>query len=338
MSSVSFSLIQAGVKAGAEIRSGDTVVLKVIKPLAGGKWQVSHNGKLLTIESAVELKAGLIIRTKASTSGTHILLRLIQKPASPALSGLSVASGNAIRDRNLAEAVYQAFQKAGLRIDTPLFKMAQATFAKTTNKNRTMASILAAFAEKDISPETGSVDYIADVLDRDGESNGETPRRRSKHEGAETQNQKSLIEQLRQQVEMPGSSETPLHLFNHMKGKDETWILLPYSVNNGGCEVSGTIRLRVGRSGDIRKVAFDAASGPSPYTFAFDWPFAGGDTVKVNCSDKNMLRAFLRRADELPEKLRNLDSINDDNNIEDDCFDGLALEKISTVEGVDKFA
>ena len=338
MPSVSFSLIQAGVKTGAEIKSGDAVVLKVIKPLAGGRWQVSHNGKLLTIESTVELTAGQIIRTKASTSGAHILLRLMQNPASPSSDSLSRLSGGVVREHNLTETIIQAFQRAGLRVDTPLFKMAKATFVKTAKKSRTTASIIAAFAEKDISPETGPVDYIAGILDSDAKSGGETPRRRSRRGGAEKQNLKSLVEQLKLQIETPGRGETPLQLFNHLKGKDETWVLLPYSVKQSGCEVTGTIRLRVGRSGDIRRVALDASAGKTPYTFTFGWPYTEGDAVKVDCPDKSMLRAFMRRADELPEKLRNLDSINDDNNIEDDCLDGLALEVIVPAERVDRFA
>ncbi len=338
MPSVSFGIIQTGVKAGAEIRPGDTVMLKIIKPLAGGKYQVSHNGRPLIVDSNVELKAGQVIRTKASTSGPHLLLRLLQNPTSPVMENSSRQFMSPIREHSLVEALVQAFQKAGLSVDTPMFGKAKAAFAKAANKTRTAARILAALAEKDISPENSVADYITSILGSDTKSGENTPRRRGNRDGAETPNLKSLIEQLKLQIETPDDRESPLHLFNHLKGKDESWILLPYNVKQSGSEVTGTIRLRVGRSGDIRRVALDAFAGRTPYTVAFNWPLADGEAVKVGCADKGMLRAFFSRANELPEKLRNLDSINDDNNIEDDCFDGLALEKISTIEGVDKFA
>ena len=41
---------------------------------------------------------------------------------------------------------------------------------------------------------------------------------------------------------------------------------------------------------------------------------------------------------ELPEKLSNLNLILDDNSIEEDSFDGLSLERVSSFGGFDKFA
>ncbi len=338
MSNVSFSFIQTGVKAGSEIKSGDTVVLKVIKSLTGGRWQVSHDGRLLIIESTVKLKAGQVIRTKASTSGARVILRLARNPLRQPAGNVTTAAGRSIRDNTFAKTIMLAFKRSGLRVDTPLYRSAKATFFKLADRSRTAASVLAALAEKDISPETNLVDFVTPMLGGDGEAGEGAPRHRSNHDDSGPSNLSSIIEQLKIQIETPAEEENPLHLFNHLKGKVESWILLPYKVKQGGLEVSGTIRLRVGRSGDIRRVAFDASAGRFPYMCTFSWPFAEGDAVKVGCADKSMLRLFTRRANELPEKLRNLKSINDDNSSEDDLFDGLALEGIIPVEGVDKFA
>lgn len=338
MPSVSFSIVRPGVKAAAEIKPGDSVVLRVVKSLSGGKWQVSHNGKLFVVGATIKLEPGQIIRTRAERSGNRIILRQNQSNTAETANRMGQLPGGPAAEGPPIDLLLRAFQKIGLQIDTLLFRKAREAFLKSANRSRTTAAVLAALAEKNLSPDIGIADYISSILDRDGGSSADGERKRRNRRGSKEANVEPIIDQLKLQFETPGNEDSPLQLFNHLKGKSETWILLPYSINRNGVGLSGTIRLRVDRSGKIRRVAFDASAGPSPYTVSFDWPFADGDPISVGCADNGMLKNFLRRQSELPEKLRNLDSINDDNSSEGSYYDSIALERTNTVEGVDRFA
>ena len=82
----------------------------------------------------------------------------------------------------------------------------------------------------------------------------------------------------------------------------------------------------------------DALAGDDRFMFSMVWPMSKNCVIRIGCSEKNRLREFMKRAKELPEKLRNLSSVNDDNSIEGDGIDGLSLEELEPFEGVDKFA
>ena len=75
---VSLHIISSGSNVGDAIRSGDKLVLKVIQQLAGGKWQVSHDGKLLVVQSRIRLEPGQLVQTRAEISGNKILLHLMR--------------------------------------------------------------------------------------------------------------------------------------------------------------------------------------------------------------------------------------------------------------------
>jgi hypothetical protein len=234
--------------------------------------------------------------------------------------------------------VRQAFLNSGLRTDTPIFKRAQAVFSRMSNKSKTAAGVLAALAEKGIIPELGLVDYITETFCGYGKSDGGTRRQKKREQRGDEPGFQSIVTQLKLQIETPGSQDSLLHLFNHLKGKGESWVLLPYKVSSKGREVGGTIRLRIGEAGKINRVAMDALSEKSPFAVSFRWPFAAGDAITVRSTDKRALSSFASRVGELPEKLRNLNSIIDDNIIEEGRFDGLSLEDDTRARGVDSFA
>ncbi len=338
MSPVSFSIIGPRGSVGAAIRSGDTVVLRVVRHLAGSNWQVTYRGELLSIKSTVDLKVGARIRTKAEISGNRVMLRLIPEPGQEAGVSRRLLTGGPFTAERSTEVLIQAFRRAGLRIDTGIFRKAREVLEKTKRGSRTVAGVLAALAEKNITPEPGTVDYISGLLDTFAENQGETPQRQPQQK-KNNENQvdlESLVNQLKLQVETPASREGPIHLFNHISGSDESWILIPYVLRQEVGEVSGVIRLRVERNGKIRRIAMDASVENVTYAFSFGWPMDENDVIKVGCTDQHSLKEYINRSSELPEKLRNLDSILDDNSIEEGLLDGLALESVSSFERFDK--
>ena len=85
-------------------------------------------------------------------------------------------------------------------------------------------------------------------------------------------------------------------------------------------------------------MALDASTGDAAYVINAHWPISPDTAIEIGCSDAGLVQEFIRRSGELPEKLRNLDSINDDNSIDEDGFDGVALEEVTPYGGVDEFA
>ena len=336
MSSVSFSIIQSGTNIGAAIRSGDTVVLKVIQSLAGGKWQVSHNGKLFAISSMVRLEPGQWLRARAEVSGQKILLHLIS--ASTSETETSHKSSPGIMRADSSGFLLEAFKRAGLRIDGTLFERAKAIFRKSREKNRTTASVITSLAEKRIAPETDFVDFITELLDSNGgnrkkKQNTYGEKRKRREVSAE-----SVKRKLMSQLVRASQNDGLLQLFNHMKGEKGSWILLPFNLEENSREVSGVIRLRIDASGKYSQIGINAATDEAKYTFSLPWPVMQSTSCKVRCSDDVLLQKFFNRLDELPEKLRNLVSINDDNSIEDKTFDNLYLERAGDYGGVDELA
>lgn len=327
MSSISFSIIQARNDVGAAIKSGDTVVLKVIQSLAGGKWQVSQNGKLLAIRSTVDLVPGQWIRARAEVSGNSILLHLItMSETQPREAPFVQAEGAAGKD---AEFLLLAFKRAGLSVDSTFFFSAKKVFKQIGKQNRTTAAILAALAEKGILPDPGLVDYIGGILEWGSNRQREGHRKdQSDSENTSEHTVESIKEKLKSHVERSADEDGLLQLFNHVKGKGESWILIPYSMVENTRHVEGVIRLRIDRYGEIKRLCMDATHDKASFSFSFDWPVSTSGIVKIGCSDPQTLRKFFEMRGELPEKLRNLRSINDDNNIEGEGIDLLNLEPV----------
>ncbi len=337
MSSISFSVIQARNDVGAAIKSGDTVVLKVIQSLAGGKWQVSQNGKLLAIRSTVNLVPGQWIRARAEVSGKSILLHLVSMSESKPRELLSAPSE--VLGGKETEFLLLAFRRAGLHVDNALFARAKKVFKRISKQNRTSAAVIAALAEKDISPDPGVVDHIAGLLEWSNKDQRRWSRKeRSDDERAAKDTVESIKKKLMSQVERSTEEDGLLQLFNHVKGEGESWILIPYSMSENNRQVEGIIRLRIDKSGQIKRICMDTTTDETTFSFSFNWPVTTSGMVKVGCSDPQALKIFFDRRGELPEKLRNLSSINDDNSIDGEGFDLLSLEHVQDYGRINKFA
>ncbi len=337
MQAVSFSIIQTPGNVGAEIRSGDTVALKVIRPLAGGKWQVSFGGKLLAIRSTVNLVPGQWIHTRAQVNGRNVILHLLSISDSRLPNnGGAVVSGSHPGGESV---LLQAFRRAGLHVDNQLLEGAKTVFDNARRKTRTTASVIAALAEKHISPETGFVDYITGVLENPDNRRRKNTDREGEGKGKPSLSDvESIREKLKSHIERSAGEDGLLQLFNHVTGGGESWVLIPYAIRERNREVTGVIRLRINREGRIRRVGIDASTQDALFTCSLDWPIAESSPVKVGCSDKKLLKVFVERSNELPQKLRNLVSISDDNSIEDEGLDFLNLEPARFLDGVNEFA
>ncbi|MBN1685962.1 MAG: hypothetical protein JW852_04860 [Spirochaetales bacterium] len=340
MPPVSFSIIQSQGNISPAIRSGDTVVLEVLRELSAGKWRVSHNGRVMTIQSTVRLEPGKWIRTKAEITANRVLLHVApERGQAPERTNGLFPRGVFDADK-VKEMLVLAFRRAGLPIDTPVFKRSMEVFGGTRKKNSTTASVLSALAEKNISPDTGIVDYVLGLFEGfcDPDDGSSQRRNRNRKDEDDPVDVCSLARQLKEQVETPAGKDETLHLFNHLKGNRESWVLIPYALKQASRDVTGTLRLRVSDTGDIKKLAMDASTEGSVFTFSMPWPIDDKSVITVGCNETALLQEFVRRSEELPKKLRNLSSINDDNSIDRDRFDCLALEEVEPFAGVDKFA
>jgi len=309
--------LNLNARSELSLRSGDSVLVTVIKRLTGNKWAVGIRGRVLPAFSEVELTPGQRLRALVGIRHGRITLK-ISGQATDAIQDLIVRQG--LQPSQLVESIVTAFLRSALAIVPDRLDQVRQLLERLRLDPKKFARIVAIILEKGIDLRSRGLEQLLLLLGYgEQESEGEQGRRRRRPPDPE-----QLAEQLRSDIERPGSGQgSSLQVFNHLQGPEHTWVVIPinYSFEGSG-PVYGTLRLRYNvrqqRTDRLILVARSARGGKWSFVLNPLGPelFIFGDPVdKRRKAELDVLRL----------KLQNLGVKIDDTIREGQNFDGFDL-------------
>jgi hypothetical protein len=300
------------------LRSGDSVLVTVIKRLAGNKWAVGIRGRVLPATSEVELSPGQRLRALVGIRHGRITLKISGEAPDP-IQDLILRQG--LQPSQLVQSIVTAFLRSGLSMAPERLDQVRALLNRLRLDPKKFARIIAVILEKGIDPRSRGLEQLLLLLGYGEQDSGGQRRRRR------TLDPEQLVQQLHGEIERPESAEgSSLQVFNHLQGDEYTWVVIPFDYSfEGSGSIYGTIRLRynvrqqqtdrlivVVRSRKGGKWSFVLLNKQEPEMFIFADPVDKRQNVKAEL-------------DVLRLKLQNLGVKIDDTIREDQNFDGFDL-------------
>lgn len=319
-------------KTDTGIRNGDAVKIKIIKSLAGGKWQASLGGKLVSVVSSIALRPGTVVKTRAFWHKNQLVLRI-----QPDAEGLSTLLKSAlIPEDAAARQAFAALQRTDMPLDPKVIRKIRDLLQVSGRISPRAAKIVALIIDKRIEPTESMLEELISCLDgnrgrRNPEDSSERRKKQKPPENSET------IKALKSQIEMNVGEESSLSLFNHIVAEHENWIFVPYRIQKDEWAARGAIRFLTEKHGRILRVHVSAQAGSSAWEFVIGTDGDKFNSLVVKCDDENERKRALHRLPYLQEKLRNL-SIKIDDNETNSEYDGFSIGKSSLYDGINTYA
>jgi hypothetical protein len=316
--------LHASARSGLRLRSGDFVSVEVVRRLTGGKWEVSIQGRLLPARTRVELFPGQRLRAQVFLEGRQVRLRLSEPAGSPVRELLARAG---LPADAASEAIAVALLRSGLSANPRNVGQARELLERLRLDPRRFSRLVALLLEKGIDIRSAGV---ADLLAVLGHGQGEAGEDSRRFRRRQTKGQpQDVAEALRGIVE-EAEAQSGLQVFNHLRGRDGSWVIVPYSLSfDPGERIDGSIRLLyddVGRTTTRAVVTARVERGGRASAL---WSFRiqkreGGLHLECCCDDEKTIRAAQGRLPGLIRKLGNLGVKADDTIHKDDAFDGFS--------------
>jgi hypothetical protein len=327
--------LSPGARSELSLRPGDSVLVRVIKHLAGNKWAVGIRGRVLPAFSEVELAAGQRLKAQVAVRQGRVTLRVSGEPQDT-IRALLLRQG--MRPDPLLETIVKAFLSSGLSVAPERLQAARRLLEKMKLDPRKFSRILAVMLEKGMDLRSRGLEQLLSVLGYgEQESDGGQRRRRRMSPDAG-----QLAKQLKSEVEQQGGEGSSLQVFNHLRAEHDGWVVIPfdYTCDDSG-RIYGTIRLLydpLRRQTDRLVVVARSESGgkwsfvlrgkgrPGPGAPGPGAPGPGGELTIFHDSPpaggSGRIKAEL---DVLRSKLQNLGVKIDDTIREDQSFNGFDL-------------
>jgi hypothetical protein len=252
----------AGVKQ--QIKTGDTVSVKVIKHLSGNSWQISLKGKLLPVLSEVPLQEENTVTAQAFWSGKTLRLRVLHGSTdargalSKAISGLLTQAGIPID--GASQAVVEALQRSGMPLQPELISRLYKQLKQYGSEENHIARLLVLFADKGLENPSKFLDTVLPYFPQQDPEKREKERQRKReqekkqdegrYDTGETKknrpvSEETIRETLKNSLFFPtGPKDTGILLFNHLRGAHDNWVIVPVSLCIEESTITGTIRIK----------------------------------------------------------------------------------------------
>jgi hypothetical protein len=302
------------------LRTGELVSVQVLNRLAGDRWAVGIRGRVLPASAKLPLTAGSRLLARAGREGGRLVLRVLDRPL-PALRELALREG--LPADKATEQILAAFLASGLKVQPGAVRQVRQLLDRLRLPAQRFARLAVHLLEKNIDLASPGVDALLALL---GYGEGAGRRKGGERRGGPAPGAPEAEGELRRRLEgSPGGEESPLPLYNHLRGAAEQWVVVPYRFG----ELSGTIRLLCGPAGAParRLVLTSGAEGGERWSFVL--------ARRQEAEQGYELHAFSDRASQparsreswrlLAQKLQNLGVKSDDTIRVDGDFDGFSL-------------
>ena len=314
--------LKLNLNAGSELslRSGDSVVVRVIKHLSANKWAVGIRGRVLPAVSQVELAPGQRLRALVEISHGRINLKVSGQPADP-IRELIARQG--FPPNQTLEAVVTALLRSAIAATPERVQQVRLLLERMKLDPKKFARLLAIMLEKGIDLKSRGLEQLVSLLgygEREPDGREEKKRRMPR-------DSEEMAGQLRRDIEeTPGGKGSTLQVFNHLRCAEHTWIVIPFRY---GCEPSGLICGAIRLRYDVRKGRTErmilAVRNASGHKWSFVLENRREPRLYVFGGPPRMGRQARAELDVLRLKLQNLGVKIDDTIREDQNFDGFDL-------------
>jgi hypothetical protein len=299
------------------LRSGDSLLVTVIKRLTGGRWAVGIRGRVLPASSEVELTPGQRLKAVVDIQGNRIILKIAGEAADPIRE---LVQRQGLQPGEAVESLVTAFLRSGLSITPDRLLHARQLLERFRLDPKKFARLIAILLSKGINPRSPGLEHLLHVLVYGEEDQGRDRGRGRRH----SPDPEQLARQLQKDVEPAQDGEaSSLQVFNHLRGSDQTWVVIPISYSfEGGGTVVGTVRLRFNTSTQRtdRLVVAARSSGGGKWSFLLN-----PQTSEMHVFGDSPDKPAKAELDVLLLKLQNLGVKTDDTIREEQNFDGFDL-------------
>jgi hypothetical protein len=312
-----------------DLRSGDIISVHVIKRLIGNKWAIGIQGRTFPAISDVDLKPGSRIRALVRSAGTKLTLQikglLPDSPAKPMEIGEEVSPLNRWIHSAVLQSVLQralAGNKASISpsIARKINRLFKKLSAEEKKKELRIARSIAALVEKGFDPGSRGLEGVVKILSLiEQEYEGENSGRPSRKPPEELTR---LLKRRMNERENRADKYHPLHLFNHLRNSDETWVFVPYRFATETNTYYGLIKLLLNMNrNNVKRLVLDVVVQDGITSFLLI-PDRDRIRLSIYCEDPSLQVAIRKKISELTSKLQNHGVECDDSIYEEAGFDG----------------
>jgi hypothetical protein len=291
--------IQVSARPGLGLRVGDVVTLQVLKRLTEDKWAVGLKGRVLPARSDLDLAAGTAVRARVQSAAGKIIFVIERGSPSPLAEALGRQGIAATPEAQLIAA---ALIRSGRPVDPGAIARVRALLARARLEVRRGSRAAATMLDKGIDLASPGAAELLGLLCLE-ESAGRDPRRR--HGEPFPRNGREAKKSLARTAS-PEEPTSSLQVYNALRGKSETWIVVPFSYHEGGEECPGTLRLLVDPfAGRLRRLVVGIRPAGSA-AWHFDFSLEGRRRMSAYCDDRTAVRAARANLDTLVAKVHNM--------------------------------
>jgi hypothetical protein len=309
--------IQVSARPGLGLRAGDLVTLHVLKRLTDDKWAVGLKGRVLPARTDLDLSPGSTLRARVQSAAGRIVF-VLERGTPPLLA--DALSRQGIPNTPEMQLIAAALVRSGRAVDPSSVERVRALLAKTRLEARRGARAAATMLDKGIELSSEGAADLLELLCL-GEPGGRDPRRRRGR--PLPRNGREARESLAAAAP-PDAPTSGLHVYNALRGKNETWIVVPFLYREGGTDCPGSLRLLVDPfAGRLRRMVVGVQpSGGAAWHFEFT--LEGSRRMNVYCDDASSVRSARANLDTLTAKVHNMGIEASDTVTEGREFDGFS--------------
>jgi hypothetical protein len=325
--------IQISPRLESGLHLGDLVTLHVIKRLEGTKWAVGIGGRVYPAFSTLALEPGALLRARVGSAGGKLVLTIsdvLPDVVRAAIERQGLPAGGD------AEFIARALARSGLPILAETIHKVRTLLAQSGVEPRRGARAAASLIDRRIDPASPGARALLPVL-AFGEKGGEDTRRYRGKPLPDTS--KKLKEFMAALPADAASRHAALQAYNHIRGKSQTWIVIPFVFTEHKQRVAGTMKFLYDPF-HSRPLALALCTEDISFHVGLyaEGPAHAGKmgVLKLYCDDAKSRRAAEKVLDIMKPKFHNMGLEVDDTIIEGDAFDGFSpVEEGITLPSVD---
>jgi hypothetical protein len=216
-----------------------------------------------------------------------------------------------------AEVIAHALARSGLPILAETIQKVRALLARSGMDPRRGARMAATMVDRGIDLDNAGARALLPVLGF-GERGGEDPRR---YRGRQLPDTPRAVKEF--VAGLPAAAAlraSPLQAYNHLRGKSQTWVVIPFVFTSQNQRISGTIKILFDHF-QSRPLAFTL----STEGISFHLPLrARSGKLAIFCDDERLRRAARGGLDSLRSKFHNMGLEVDDTINKGETFDGFS--------------
>jgi len=302
------------------IKSGDIVNVNVIKQLGQGKWAIGIKGNMFPASSQIGLVPGQTFRAQIFFEDKKLILKLIDRQIAP--FELLIKNQGLIQDA-ISESIVASLFKSNLKIDSEVISRFRKILEKLKRNDQRASRLLASIFDKSINLSDEYLEKMFEILEY---SNRQFTKRHKKEAFGDNLNQtKTALKKILSKKDPENTNL--LQLFNHLKGNNQNWIVLPFGLTDNESDFDGTVRILY--DDNLKKIEKVVLIVNVSDDVRFSFYIESHEKYKsfrviIFCNDSNYSEKAGKKISELNRKLQNKGIKIDDIIYNDEAFDGFS--------------